>query len=149
LIAIKKKWPGTVTVALLDDTTTVPDQNGIYPWLGGVKLVNGDWVAVAASIGAGILSPVHCLPSNVSVNTPGYTPFITKQKVSQAHHLGMKVVPWTVDYEVTISKLIDDGVDSVISNYPERVMWIAKQRGLSSGNAKSASKPECLVHTSG
>ena len=148
LIGIKERYPEIVTVALLDDTTVVPDASGAFPWLGGVKVVNDDWVSAAASIGAEILSPVHGLPSNATVNTPGYKPFVTKQRVNQAHALSMTVVPWTVDYEVTINKLIDDGVDAIISDYPERVMWIAKQRGLSSGKPRNPSRPECLVKAS-
>ena len=149
LIGIKEKFPTTVTVALLDDETTTPDSDGSYPWLGGVNVTDDDWVSAAASIKAGILSPVHGLKSNFTVNSPGYKPWVTKERVDQAHELGMKVIPWTVDYEVTINKLIDDGVDALISDYPERVMWIAKQRGLSSGRARNPSKPECLAKASG
>lgn len=149
LIGIKKKFPQVVTVALLDDETIAPDSKGAYPWLGGVNITNGDWVSAAASIGAGIVSPVHGTPSNYSVNTPGYKPFTTKQVVQQAHGLGMKFIPYTVDFEVTINKMIDDGVDALISNYPERAMWIAKQRGLSAGRARNPSKPQCLGKASG
>ena len=51
-----------------------------------------------------------------------------------------------MDYEVTISKLIDDGVDSIISNYPERVIWVAKQKGYSVGKKRVAHKPQCLAN---
>lgn len=95
-----------------------------------------------------MLSPVHGTPSNLTVNSPGYTPFTTKEIVDEAHGLDMQVIPWTVDYEVTISKLLDDGVDSIISNYPERVIAVARQRGLSVGRARNPSKPECLAKAS-
>jgi glycerophosphoryl diester phosphodiesterase len=149
LIGIKGKYPEVVTVALLDDTTIVPDDTGDFPWLGGVKVVDDDWITPAADIGASVLSPVHGLPSNASVNTPGYQALVTPERVDMAHSLGMSVVPWTVNDEVTINKLVNDGVDSIISDYPERVMWIAKQRGLSSGKARNPSKPECLKNASG
>ena len=91
LIGIHAKWPKIPIVALLDDTTVVPE-NGAYPWLGGVDLAkfNGDWVAAAASIGSSVLSPVHGVPSNVTVNTPGYKPFTTKDVVQRAHKKGLK-----------------------------------------------------------
>jgi glycerophosphoryl diester phosphodiesterase len=92
----------------VDDETIVPDESGAFPWLGGAEVVNGDWVPAAASIGAGVLSPVHGLPSNESVNTPGYQAIVTKDIVHQAHALDMTGVPYTVDYEVTIDKLIRD-----------------------------------------
>ena len=145
LIRIHAKWPKIPIVALLDDTTVVPE-NGKYPWLGGVDLAtfNGDWVAAAKSIGADVLSPVHGTPSNVTINTPGYKPFTTKDVVSRAHKVGMKVIPWTIDTEVMIAKLIDDGVDAIISNYPERVIWVAREKGLSIGKKKLSKKLECL-----
>lgn len=162
LIGIHQTFPATTTVALVDETTVVPDEtnktypwlaNSRYPWLGGLDLeadFDGDWVAAAASIGARILSPNHGTgnSSDASVNSPLYVPFTTKDVVQKAHGFGMQVVPWTVDDEVTISKLIDDGVDAIISNYPERVMYVGRQRGLSVGKARNPSKPECLVNAS-
>lgn len=66
----------------------------------------GDWVAAAKSIGASVLSPVHGTPSGDTPNTPGYVPLVTADVVKRAHKLGMQVIPWTVDFESTISKLI-------------------------------------------
>ncbi|KAK9233850.1 PLC-like phosphodiesterase [Lipomyces kononenkoae] len=145
LIGIKQKFPETVTVALLDETTIV-QVNGSYPWLGGVDLndFDGDWVAAAASIEASILSPVHGIPSSGTINTPGYQPFVTRDIVWRAHCRGMSVIPWTVDHEVNIAKLIDDGVDGIISNYPERVMWIAQEKIGSPKRRGSRHRPECL-----
>lgn len=154
LVGIRDAWAELAIplVALVDHTTIVPDETGAYPWLGGVDLaaLGGDWVAAAASIGAKVLSPEHGYSGTspvekVSVNSRNYTAFVTKDVVDRAHGAGMQVIPWTVDEEVTISKLIDDGVDAIISNYPERVMWVGKQRGLSVGRARSPSKPECLA----
>lgn len=154
LALISAIHPSVPTVALLDETTIAPDPTNrtSYPWLGGLNLAadfDGNWVAAAAAIGAKALSPVHGFPSNLTVNSPGYTPFTTKQVVEEAHALGMAVVPWTADHEVTITKLLDDGVDAVISNYPERVLAVARQRGLSVGRARSPSRPECLAGASG
>ena len=147
LIGIHEKFPSIPIVALLDTTTVVPVADGSFPWLGGIQLdteFDNDWVAAAASIGSKVLSPWH--GNGTSVNSPDYEPFTTKDVVDRAHAAGMQVIPWTVDTEVTISKLIDDGVDAIISNYPERVIWVGKQRGLSVGRARSPSKPECLAN---
>jgi glycerophosphoryl diester phosphodiesterase len=146
LIGIHAAYPSIPIVALLDETTVTPDTTGkSYPWL-----KNGNWVLAAHSIGASVLSPNHGTgkTADATVNSVGYVPFTTKQVVEQAHSLGMTVVPWTVDAEVTISKLVDDGVDAIISNYPERVMYVARQRGLSVGRARMPSRPECLVNAS-
>ncbi|KAH0278063.1 WD40 repeat-like protein, partial [Aureobasidium melanogenum] len=135
LVGIHAAYPAVPIVALLDETTVVPDKtnktypwlkNSKYPWLGGLDLddFSGDWVAAAHSIGSSILSPNHGTgnSSDATVNSPLYEPFTTKDVVDRAHALDMQVIPWTVDAEVTISKLLDDGVDAIISNYPERVM---------------------------
>jgi glycerophosphoryl diester phosphodiesterase len=163
LIGIHAAYPSIPIVALLDETTVTPDttgksypwlKNSKFPWLGGLDLsaapYNGNWVLAAHSIGASVLSPNHGTgkTADATVNSVGYVPFTTKQVVEQAHSLGMTVVPWTVDAEVTISKLVDDGVDAIISNYPERVMYVARQRGLSVGRARMPSRPECLVNAS-
>ncbi|RPB05075.1 glycerophosphoryl diester phosphodiesterase [Choiromyces venosus 120613-1] len=148
IIGIKKKFPKTKTVALLDDTTVVPSGNLGFTWLGGIDLQKefaGDWVKAAHSINVTVLSPVHGTPSSASVNTPGYKPFTTADVVERAHELGMKVIPWTVDDEVTIDKMFSDGVDEIISNYPERVMWIGRQRGARLGIKRNPSKPQCFA----
>lgn len=126
LIGIKKKFPETVTIALVAPDTITP-VNDEYPWLGGIDLAefNNDWVAAAASIGAEILSPAHGSPWTKTVNTIGYEPLVTEQVVKRAHEYNMKIIPWTVDDEVTIAKLIDDGVDGIISDYPQRsCVWV-------------------------
>lgn len=50
--------------------------------------------------------------------------------VDQAHRLGIKVIPWTVDDEPTLNKLIDDGVDGIITDYPDRLRKVMSDRGF-------------------
>jgi len=100
LIGIKKEFPSTRTVALLDDTTIIPDDRGVsgYPWLGGIDLqkdFGGDWVKAAKSIKATVLSPAHGTGGG-TVHSPEYKPFVTKEAVERAHKLGFQVIPWTV-----------------------------------------------------
>ncbi|KAF8422099.1 glycerophosphoryl diester phosphodiesterase [Tirmania nivea] len=152
LIGIKKKFPSTRTVALLDDTTIAPDDRGVsgYPWLGGIDLqkdFGGDWVKAAKSIKATVLSPIHGTGSG-TVNSPEYKPFVTKDVVERAHKLGLQVIPWTVDDEVNIDKLIIDGVDAIISDYPERVKHVAWDRGYASGLRTREPRPQCLKKAS-
>ena len=45
-----------------------------------------------------------------------------KELVDRTHNAGMKIVPWTVDQPEDISRLIELGVDAIISNYPDRVL---------------------------
>lgn len=80
-------------------------------WLGGldIKDYQGNPVKAAHAIGADIISP--------------YYTEISKQDVDEAHSLGMKVVPWTVNNEKDMNMLLDMGVDGIISDKP----WLLKQ----------------------
>jgi glycerophosphoryl diester phosphodiesterase len=55
------------------------------------------------------------------VTDPDYRPYVTKAMVDEAHELGIKVIPWTVDDPPKMIKLIDDGVDGLITAYPDRL----------------------------
>ncbi|NJE28433.1 glycerophosphodiester phosphodiesterase [Megamonas funiformis] len=81
------------------------------PWLGGldIKDYQGNPVKAAHAIGADIISP--------------YYTEISKQDVDEAHSLGIKVVPWTVNNEKDMNMLLDMGVDGIISDKP----WLLKQ----------------------
>lgn len=46
---------------------------------------------------------------------------LTSAEVAQAHELGMRVIPWTVNEPPDIERVIGLGVDGVISDYPDRV----------------------------
>lgn len=81
------------------------------PWLGGldIKDYQGNPVKAAHAIGADIISP--------------YYTEISKKDVDEAHSLGMKVIPWTVNNEKDMNMLLDMGVDGIISDKP----WLLKQ----------------------
>lgn len=51
---------------------------------------------------------------------------INKEIVRRAHADGMKVVPWTVDDPAEIRRMVDCGVDAIISNYPDRLIAICR-----------------------
>jgi glycerophosphoryl diester phosphodiesterase len=50
--------------------------------------------------------------------------------VSEARQLGLKVVVWTVNEEPDMVRMIELGVDGIISDYPDRLRRIAAARGL-------------------
>lgn len=42
----------------------------------------------------------------------------------------IKLIPWTVNEKTDMNQLIDWGVDGIISDYPNRLMEVAEERGL-------------------
>ncbi|MDD4645567.1 MAG: glycerophosphodiester phosphodiesterase family protein [Bacteroidales bacterium] len=56
----------------------------------------------------------------------GYTPqiyspdqsLVTRKLVRQVHRAGMQIIPWTVNKKDDMLKLIDLGVDAIITDYP-------------------------------
>ena len=65
-----------------------------------------------------LLDKLGFVPDWWSPNYEGITP----ENVKLAHEKGIKVVPWTVDDEGEILRMIECDVDAIISNYPERVL---------------------------
>ena len=47
---------------------------------------------------------------------------LTKAMLDEAHAAGLRVVAWTVNEPRDIARLIDWGVDGIISDYPDRVL---------------------------
>ena len=50
--------------------------------------------------------------------------------ISESHGLGLKVVVWTVNKPDDIARMIDIGVDGVISDHPDLLRWIAGEKGI-------------------
>ena len=47
--------------------------------------------------------------------------YVTRERVSAAHDVGLKVNTWTANEPREIARLVDCGVDGIMSDYPERV----------------------------
>lgn len=60
---------------------------------------------------------------------PAFTD-LTKERVSEAHRYNIKVVPWTVDSTADMNKIIDMGVDGIITNYPHVLFGIRTAREI-------------------
>ncbi|WP_422770223.1 glycerophosphodiester phosphodiesterase family protein [Plantactinospora sp. WMMC1484] len=131
LMRMRQVEPRLPLIALTNYDFLQTGQPGASPWLGGLDIddFGGDPIKAIKTFGASAFSPVHGFPQNGTIGDPGYQPYVTKQMVAHAHRNGIKVVPWTIDDVPTMAKLIDDGVDGIITDYPDRLRTLLAQRG--------------------
>ncbi|MCC3765028.1 glycerophosphodiester phosphodiesterase [Glycomyces sp. TRM65418] len=132
LMLMNETAPELPIVALTNYTFLQTGQAGASPWLGGIDIddFGGDPIAAIDSFGADAFSPVHGFPQNGSVDDADYEPYVTEAMVDHAHDHGIEVVPWTVNDEATMRKLIDDGVDGIITDYPDVLRDVMRDYGF-------------------
>lgn len=53
------------------------------------------------------------------IYSPNYH-LLGKEKIARLHKMGMKVIPWTVNNPKVMRRLINNGVDGLITDYPDR-----------------------------
>lgn len=91
---------------------------GPSPWTAGLDVDDhgGSTPRLVAAAGCGVWSP----------NFGSLTP----QWLTEAKTLGLKVVPWTVNNRADIERLIDMGVDGLISDYPDRLRSVLAAKDM-------------------
>jgi glycerophosphoryl diester phosphodiesterase len=50
--------------------------------------------------------------------------------VRQAHALKMTVLPWTVNQRADMLRLLDMGVDGIITDFPDVLADVLRERGV-------------------
>lgn len=56
---------------------------------------------------------------------------LTPEVIREAHKLGLKVLPWTVNQRADMQRLMDWGADGIITDYPDMLRDLMRERGLS------------------
>lgn len=132
LMLMGETAPELPLVALTNIDFLQTGKPGASPWLGGIDIddFDGDPIAAVDSFGADAFSPVHGSPQNGKVGDANYVPYVTEAMVDHAHDYGVKVIPWTVDDEATMRKLVDDGVDGIITDYPDVLRNVMQDYGF-------------------
>jgi glycerophosphoryl diester phosphodiesterase len=62
-----------------------------------------------------------------------WSPFwrnVTPELVAEAHSIGVTVLPWTVNDNADMTRLIDFDVDGIITDYPDRLRQVMAVRGM-------------------
>ncbi|WP_426989859.1 glycerophosphodiester phosphodiesterase family protein [Pseudarthrobacter sp. Y6] len=93
-------------------------QPGAAPELGGIDIDNydGSLAKAAAAQGYDVISPTFRS--------------VTPQMIAEAHSLGLPVIPWTVNTTADMARLMDLGVDGIITDYPTRLRTLMDERGM-------------------
>ncbi len=93
------------------------DRHGDSPWTAGIRYRDhGSVPKMVKAAGGRIWSPDHR--------------DVSEALVRQAQSLGLAVLPWTVNDRVDAERLVDWGVDGLITDYPNRLRRILAARGL-------------------
>jgi glycerophosphoryl diester phosphodiesterase len=106
-----------LTIESTGMNTMAPGADGKSPWHAGLK--DSDYRSVAALVAAAGCSTWSMFWRN-----------LTPALVADAHGLGIKVLPWTPDDAADMQRLIDMGVDGIITDYPDRLRDVMKTRGM-------------------
>jgi glycerophosphoryl diester phosphodiesterase len=121
LQAVHRHIPGVATAALTDEQ---PGEDTVQigaaqpsPWLGGLNPAeHGNSVPrLVRAIGAGTWAPDYR--------------DLNAARVAEAHALGLRVVPWTVNEPADMAGLVAQGVDGIITDRPDRLRALLQQQG--------------------
>jgi glycerophosphoryl diester phosphodiesterase len=118
LVVARERIPELRLVALAQKPTIYPGT----PWTAGLEVrdadpfASGEVAELAKRIGATVLSP--------------RAQDVTDTTIERAHRLGLRVVPWTVNEQPDMRALIERGVDGLISDYPDRLRSVMRERGM-------------------
>ena len=118
LQVIQKEAPEIRTMYLSTPRTLAPAGRGRpSPWLAGF--------APELQLGSSVPRAVHAAGGKIWA--PNHQ-FLTPAMLAEARALGIAVIPWTVNDPPTIVKLLDMGVDGIISDRPDLVQIELRKR---------------------
>jgi glycerophosphoryl diester phosphodiesterase len=121
LLRVQKIAPEVETCYLTVETGEDQIQRGrpgVSPWLAGLDVDDhgGSLPRLVKAAGGRCWSP--------SARD------LTKEALAEAHRLGLRVVPWTVNEPAEMASLIDLGVDGLISDRPDVARRVMAEKGL-------------------
>jgi glycerophosphoryl diester phosphodiesterase len=101
-----------------DNTVQQAPDGGPSPWHAGLALRDhgGSLPALVKAAGCGVWSM--------------FWPNLTPKDLADAHALGLKVLPWTVNERGDMRSLIDLGVDGIITDYPDRLRELMAEKKM-------------------
>jgi len=117
LQVVQKEAPEIRTMYLTSPRTLQPADDGKpSPWLAGFA---------PESYGGSVPKAIKAAGGRIWA--PNQT-FLTPAMLAEARSLGIVVIPWTVNEPAMMAKLLDMGVDGIISDRPDLVQAELKKR---------------------
>lgn len=121
LQVVQREEPRIATVYLTAQQAWLDNiraRDSSSPWTAGFHVSNhgGSVARMVKAAGGAVWSP--------------HFAELTLEQLQEARQLGLKVVVWTVNDPADITRMIDWGVDGIISDYPDRLRRLASERGL-------------------
>ena len=122
LARVQELAPEIVTVCLTAEQdwldTLQRGRPGASPWTAGLDLddFDGSVPRLVKAAGAAVWSP--------------YFRDLREAELREAHRLGLKVLPYTVNDPADMASLIALGVDGLITDYPDRLRRIMAERDM-------------------
>ena len=122
LVEVKRIAPeietSCITMQTKDNDTVSEPEGAASPWHAGLKLRDhdGSLPKLVKAAGCGVWSM--------------FWRNLTAKDLADAHALGLKVLPWTVNDRSEMRKLIDLGVDGIITDYPDRLREVMAEKGM-------------------
>jgi glycerophosphoryl diester phosphodiesterase len=101
-----------------DDDTIERGKPGASPWLAGLDIddYGGSTPRLVAAAGCSVWSPDF--------------KDLTPERIAEAKAADVKVIPWTVNEPADMARIIDLGVDGLISDYPDRLRAVLVEKGI-------------------
>ncbi|WP_395701151.1 glycerophosphodiester phosphodiesterase [Aquabacterium sp.] len=116
-LRIAQQLAPEIPTAYLSAQRPTFDTIGSGQWTAGFDLkTHGSLPKMVKAAGGAIWSPAHA--------------DVSAALVAEAHQLGLQVLPWTVNNPDDMARLIDWGVDGLITDYPDRARTVMKAKGL-------------------
>jgi glycerophosphoryl diester phosphodiesterase len=118
LALVQREAPEIATAYLTSDSENVRDAGAAAsPWTNGIRLADhGSVPKMVKAAGGGTWSPNYR--------------DLSEALVKEAKSLGLEVVPWTVNDPADMERLIDWGVDGIITDYPDRLRDVMAAKRL-------------------
>ena len=128
LESVKIQAPYIKTAALLGQSTFKSINDSVpSPWLNGIHFENS---------GSTALTMLKKAENYVDIFSPSWRLIMPEDSlflgntVNELKNNGFPVIPWTINRTKTMEKVILQGVDGIITDYPDSLLMVMKKMGI-------------------